>query len=81
MKRIIYLLAAVLLTSCAGDIKYKEETIPCAVTEVEYIQPGKISTLQVDPMWKIKTECNLELKTRREMKVGDTILIKRLKPF
>ena len=80
MKKLIYLLIAILAFSCTSG-KYKDETIKCAVTEVEYIQPGKISTLQIDPMWKIKTECNIELKTRREMKVGDTIVIVKLKPF
>jgi len=79
MKKLIYLLSAILLVSCSQ--RYSEETIPCVVTEVEYIQPGKISVAQLDLMWSVKTECNLELKTRRQMKVGDTIIIKKLRPL
>jgi hypothetical protein len=80
MKKLIYLLIAVLAFSCTSG-KYEEETVKCAVTEVTYFSPGKINTLQIDPVWEIKTECNIKMRTRREMNVGDTLVIIRLKPL
>jgi hypothetical protein len=72
MKKLIYILLLV-FASCASN--FRDESTVCVVTEVTYYPIGSISVAQVDPKWKIKTDCNLEMSMRRSVSVGDTITI------
>lgn len=76
MKKLIYL-SLLVLASCTA--KYKDENITCTITEVTYHPIGSISVAQVDPKWKVKTDCNLEMSLRRPVSIGDTITIVKRK--
>ena len=60
-------------------VKVAEENRICIVTQVEFRQVGSISVAQLDPEWKVTTDCGETFTYRREVKVGDTIRIKILK--
>ncbi len=72
MKKLIYL-SLLVFASCTSS--YHDENTKCAITEVTYHPIGSISVAQVDPVWKVKTDCNIEMSFRRQVSVGDTITI------
>ena len=75
MKKLIFIsLLAMLVTSCVSR-SYQDENTTCVITEVTYYPIGSISVAQVDPTWKAKTDCNIEMSFRRPIEVGDTITI------
>jgi hypothetical protein len=60
-------------------VKVEEENRICLVTQVEFRQVGTTSVAQLDPEWKVTTDCGETFTYRREVKIGDTIRIKILK--
>lgn len=56
-----------------------EENKICIITQVEFHQVGSISVAQLDPEWKVTTDCGETYTYRREVKIGDTVRIKILK--
>jgi hypothetical protein len=60
-------------------IKVSEENKICIVTQVEFHRVGSVSVAQVDDEWKATTDCGETYTYRREVKVGDTVIIKILK--
>ena len=60
-------------------VTVSEENKICIVTQVEFHQVGSISVAQLDPEWKVTTDCGETYTYRREVKIGDTIRIKILK--
>ncbi len=73
MKKLIYIVA-IALASCTQR-SYNDETTKCVVTQVEFYPIGSINTVQVDPLWKAKTDCNFDFSSRNPIRVGDTITI------
>lgn len=77
MKKLIFI-SLLALASCTTK-SYQDENTKCTITEVAYHPIGSISVAQVDPVWKVKTDCNIEMSFRREVVVGDTITIVKRK--
>lgn len=73
MKKLLYLIAIV-LCSCNSQ-PFTDTLTKCVVTEVKYYPIGSISTVQVDPIWRAKTDCNFEIGSRKQLSIGDTITI------
>lgn len=47
---------------------------PCIITSVKHYSTGEMNTLQIDPIWKVSTECGV-YKLRYPKEVGDTVWV------
>ena len=65
--------------SCESNVVGEVTEKSCVVTEVEFFQIGQRHTLQLDPEWKVKTDCGTRFTAHRPFRVGDTIQIKMIK--
>jgi len=81
MKKILVIVGIIgsVLVGCKPTVVGEVTEKSCIVTEVEFFQIGQRHTLQIDPEWKVKTDCGNRFTIHRPIRVGDTIQIKIVK--
>jgi hypothetical protein len=82
MRKVYFIIGTIFTIAALGCESPKVAEViekDCVVTEVEYFQIGQKHTLQIDPEWRIKTNCGTTHTSRKAMRVGDTVQIKIVK--
>ena len=82
MRKVYFIIGTIFTIAALGCESPKVAEViekDCVVTEVEYFQIGQKHTLQIDPEWRIKTDCGTTHTSRKAMRVGDTVQIKIVK--
>jgi hypothetical protein len=82
MKKVYFIIGTIFTLTALGCESPKVAEViekDCVITEVEYFQIGQKHTLQIDPEWRVKTDCGTTYTVRKAMRVGDTVQIKIVK--
>ena len=75
------LASVVLLTVLIYSVTDKDtinlNTMPAVIVDVERIPPGKLNTLQFDPVYIYRLDINpsVQHRTQKRVKVGDTMYL------
>jgi hypothetical protein len=82
MKKVYFIIGTIFTLAAFGCESPKVAEViekDCVITEVEYFQIGQKHTLQIDPEWRVTTDCGTTHTSRQAMRVGDTVQIKIVK--
>ncbi len=71
------LILTVLIYSATEKDNISINTMPAVIVDVERIPPGKLNTLQFDPVYLYRLDINpsIQHKTQKRVKVGDTMYL------
>lgn len=71
------LILTVLIYSATEKDNISINTMPAVIVDVERIPPGKLNTLQFDPVYLYRLDINpsIQHRTQKRVKVGDTMYL------
>ena len=73
MRKVLVYLLCIIFLGCKQNLPQTMYMKKCVINDITY--NGFHSTIEPDPIWEIKTDCGLSLKTKNKdrYKIGDTI--------